>query len=192
MSQSAPDRVDAAVSYSRADQARVEPLIAGLKARGLVVWFDKDIPGGALWEEIIARKYRASGALLFFVSRDSLASQRCSEEVSTARTLGKPIIPILLDPLKLPDDLPDRFVLLPGVIDSLTNFVEHPEVVANRICEAVDAVGDRSRVIASVDCGFGTFAGSQFVAEDVVWQKLKACREGADIATKRLYGSARA
>jgi len=86
--------------------------------------------------------------------------------------------------------LPDRFVLLPGVIDSLTNFVEHPEVVANRICEAVDVVGDRSRVIASVDCGFGTFAGSQFVAEDVVWPKLKACREGADIATKRLWGKA--
>ncbi|MGD9882265.1 MAG: cobalamin-independent methionine synthase II family protein [Reyranella sp.] len=86
--------------------------------------------------------------------------------------------------------LPDRFVLLPGVIDSLTNFVEHPEVVANRICEAVDAVGDRSRVIASVDCGFGTFAGSQFVAEDVVWEKLKACREGADIATRRLWGKA--
>jgi 5-methyltetrahydropteroyltriglutamate--homocysteine methyltransferase len=74
------------------------------------------------------------------------------------------------------------------VIDSLTNFVEHPEVVANRICEAVDAVGDRERVIASVDCGFGTFAGSEYVAEDVVWQKLKACREGADIATKRLWG----
>ena len=86
--------------------------------------------------------------------------------------------------------LPDRFVLLPGVIDSLTNFVEHPEVVANRICEAVAAVGDRSRVIASVDCGFGTFAGSQFVAEDVVWLKLKACREGADIASKRLWGRA--
>lgn len=111
MSQTAPDRVDAAVSYSRADQDRVEPLLEGLKARGLAIWFDKDIPGGALWEEIIARKYRMSGALLFFVSRDSLASQRCSEEVSTARTLGKPIIPILLDPLKLPDDLPDRFVL---------------------------------------------------------------------------------
>jgi 5-methyltetrahydropteroyltriglutamate--homocysteine methyltransferase len=83
---------------------------------------------------------------------------------------------------------PDAFVILPGVIDSLTNFVEHPEVVANRICEAVDAVGDRERVIASVDCGFGTFAGSDYVAEDVVWQKLKACREGADIATKRLWG----
>jgi 5-methyltetrahydropteroyltriglutamate--homocysteine methyltransferase len=84
--------------------------------------------------------------------------------------------------------LPERFVLLPGVIDSLTNFVEHPEVVANRICEAVDAVGDRERVIASVDCGFGTFAGSEYVAEDVVWQKLKACREGADLASKRLWG----
>jgi 5-methyltetrahydropteroyltriglutamate--homocysteine methyltransferase len=84
--------------------------------------------------------------------------------------------------------LPDQFVLLPGVIDSLTNFVEHPEVVANRICEAVDAVGDRSRVIASVDCGFGTFAGQEYVAEDVVWQKLKACHDGADIATRRLWG----
>ena len=84
--------------------------------------------------------------------------------------------------------LPDQFVLLPGVIDSLTNFVEHPEVVANRICQAVEAVGDRSRVIASVDCGFGTFAGQEYVAEDVVWQKLKACRDGADIATRRLWG----
>ena len=86
--------------------------------------------------------------------------------------------------------MPDQFVLLPGVIDSLTNFVEHPEAVANRICEAVDAVGDKSRVIASVDCGFGTFAGSQFVADDVVWLKLQYCREGADIATKRLWGKA--
>jgi 5-methyltetrahydropteroyltriglutamate--homocysteine methyltransferase len=83
---------------------------------------------------------------------------------------------------------PAELIVLPGVIDSLTNFVERPEVVANRICEAVDAVGDRERVIASVDCGFGTFAGSEYVAEDVVWQKLKACREGADIATRRLWG----
>ena len=84
--------------------------------------------------------------------------------------------------------LPAEFLLLPGVIDTTTNFVEHPEVVANRICEAVDAVGDRSRVIASGDCGFGTFAGYEMVAEDVVWAKLKACREGADIATRRLWG----
>src|SRR5438445_9346823 len=85
--------------------------------------------------------------------------------------------------------LPPEFVLIPGVIDTTTNFVEHPEVVANRICEAVDAVGDRSRVIASSDCGFGTFAGGELVAEDVVWAKLKSCRDGADIATRRLWGA---
>jgi 5-methyltetrahydropteroyltriglutamate--homocysteine methyltransferase len=84
--------------------------------------------------------------------------------------------------------LPDELILIPGVIDTTTNFVEHPEVVANRICEAVDAVGDKTRVIASSDCGFGTFAGYELVAEDVVWAKLKSCREGADIATRRLWG----
>jgi hypothetical protein len=50
------------------------------------------------------------------------------------------------------------------------------------------AIGDRERVIASSDCGFGTFAGWEWVAEDVVWAKLKSCREGADIATARLWG----
>ena len=84
--------------------------------------------------------------------------------------------------------LPPEFLLLPGVIDSTTNYVEHPEVIANRICQAVDAVGDRSRVIASSDCGFGTFAGSELVAEDVVWAKLASCRDGAAIATQRLWG----
>ncbi len=84
--------------------------------------------------------------------------------------------------------LPDAFLLLPGVIDSTTNYVEHPEVIANRICEAVDAVGDRSRVVASSDCGFGTFAGGELVAEDVVWAKLKSCSEGAALATRRLWG----
>jgi 5-methyltetrahydropteroyltriglutamate--homocysteine methyltransferase len=84
--------------------------------------------------------------------------------------------------------LPAEFLLLPGVIDSTTNYVEHPEVIANRICEAVAAVGDRSRIIASSDCGFGTFAGEEMVAEDVVWAKLRSCREGADIATRRLWG----
>ena len=83
--------------------------------------------------------------------------------------------------------LPDNMVLLPGVIDSKINLVEHPEVVAQRIETAVAAVGDRERVIASSDCGFGTFAGWEWVAEDVVWLKLKTMREGADIATKRLW-----
>ena len=85
--------------------------------------------------------------------------------------------------------LPEPMLLLPGVIDSTTNYVEHPEVVADRICQAVEAVGDRSRVIASTDCGFGTFAGSENAAESVVWAKLSALTEGAAIATARLWGS---
>jgi len=84
--------------------------------------------------------------------------------------------------------LPDQMLFMPGVIDSTTNYVEHPEVVADRICQAVEAVGDRSRVIASTDCGFGTFAGSEMVADSVVWVKLRALREGADMATRRLWG----
>src|SRR6266850_2271520 len=83
--------------------------------------------------------------------------------------------------------LPDGMLFLPGVIDSTTNVVEHPEVVADRVTAAVEAVGDRTRVLASVDCGFGTFAGSQLVEESVVWTKLRALRDGADLATKRLW-----
>jgi 5-methyltetrahydropteroyltriglutamate--homocysteine methyltransferase len=78
-------------------------------------------------------------------------------------------------------------LLLPGVIDTTTNYVEHPEVVADRIGRAVQAVGDRTRVIASTDCGFGTFAGSEMVAPSVVWAKLRALTDGASIATRRLY-----
>src|SRR6267143_958641 len=83
--------------------------------------------------------------------------------------------------------LPAEMLFVPGVIDSTTNVVEHPEVVADRIAAAVAAVGDRTRVLASVDCGFGTFAGSQLVEESVVWAKLRALREGADRASKRLW-----
>src|SRR2546429_7887052 len=85
--------------------------------------------------------------------------------------------------------LPDAMLFLPGVIDSTTNFVEHPEVVADRICQAADAVGDPSRVIASVDCGFGTFAGSELVAESVGWAKLRALKAGAALPAARLWGS---
>jgi 5-methyltetrahydropteroyltriglutamate--homocysteine methyltransferase len=79
-------------------------------------------------------------------------------------------------------------ILIPGVIDTTTNFVEHPEVVARRIEEAVGVVGDRERVIASTDCGFGTFAGREWVAGSIAWKKLKSLREGADIASRRLWG----
>jgi 5-methyltetrahydropteroyltriglutamate--homocysteine methyltransferase len=84
--------------------------------------------------------------------------------------------------------LPDGMLLQPGVIDTTTNFVEHPEVVANRICQAVDVVGDRSRVIASTDCGFGTYAGWNLVAESVMWAKLRTLVEGAALASARLWG----
>jgi 5-methyltetrahydropteroyltriglutamate--homocysteine methyltransferase len=83
--------------------------------------------------------------------------------------------------------LPAGMLFVPGVIDSTTNVVEHPEVVADRIVAAAEAIGDRTRVLASVDCGFGTFAGSQLVEESVVWTKLRALREGADLATRRLW-----
>jgi 5-methyltetrahydropteroyltriglutamate--homocysteine methyltransferase len=83
---------------------------------------------------------------------------------------------------------PKDLILIPGVIESTSNFVEHPEVVARRIAEAVAVVGDRERVIASTDCGFGTFAGREWVAASVVWKKLAALREGADIASNRLWG----
>ncbi|MFL6796113.1 MAG: cobalamin-independent methionine synthase II family protein [Xanthobacteraceae bacterium] len=84
--------------------------------------------------------------------------------------------------------LPDHLIIVPGVIETTSNFVEHPEVVARRLEEAVAAVGDRERVVASTDCGFGTFAGREWVAEDVVWAKLRAVREGADIASARIWG----
>ncbi len=83
--------------------------------------------------------------------------------------------------------LPAHMVLLPGVVDTTTNIVEHPEVVARRIQEAVAAVGDRERVIASTDCGFGTFTGREWVIEAAVWLKLRSIREGADLASARLW-----
>lgn len=84
--------------------------------------------------------------------------------------------------------LPDHMLLLPGVVESNSNIVEHPEVVARRLEEAVAAVGDRERIIASADCGFGTFTNREYVIEPVVWLKLKALRQGADIASRRLWG----
>ena len=83
--------------------------------------------------------------------------------------------------------LPDDTILIPGIIDSTVNYIEHPQVVCNRILEAVDAVGDRERVIAGCDCGFGTFAGWEMVADSVVWAKFAALAEGARMASARLW-----
>ena len=85
--------------------------------------------------------------------------------------------------------LNDDQLLIAGVIDPLTNIVEHPEVVADRIERVAAVVGDPSRVLAGTDCGFDTSAGWGRVAEDVVWAKLRTLREGANLASKRLFQS---
>jgi 5-methyltetrahydropteroyltriglutamate--homocysteine methyltransferase len=84
--------------------------------------------------------------------------------------------------------MPKDMLLIPGVVETTSNFVEHPEVVARRIEEAVAAVGARERVIAGTDCGFGTFTNREWVIEPAVWLKLAAIRKGADIASARLWG----
>jgi 5-methyltetrahydropteroyltriglutamate--homocysteine methyltransferase len=82
--------------------------------------------------------------------------------------------------------LADDQIIVAGVIDDLTGFVEHPEVVADRIENVARAVGDPTRVMAGTDCGFDTSAGMGRVTEDVVWAKLKAMADGAKIASERL------
>jgi 5-methyltetrahydropteroyltriglutamate--homocysteine methyltransferase len=86
--------------------------------------------------------------------------------------------------------LRDDQYLVAGVIDSLTNIIEHPEAVADRLQRVVEAVGDPRRVQGGTDCGFDTSAGSGRVAEDVVWAKLAALGEGARIASARLFRQA--
>jgi 5-methyltetrahydropteroyltriglutamate--homocysteine methyltransferase len=87
--------------------------------------------------------------------------------------------------------LPRDWLLVTGVIDTTTNYVEHPEVVAERIELAARAVGDPRRVLAGTDCGFDTSTGCGCVADEVVWEKLRSLRAGADLATARLFGGHR-
>jgi 5-methyltetrahydropteroyltriglutamate--homocysteine methyltransferase len=123
-----------------------------------------DVPA----EAILPIIYRARvGALSL-----PLANPRHQHEVEVLRRLPPPA----------------HMLVLPGVIDTTTNYVEHPQVVADRIAQVVGAVGARERVIASTDCGFGTFAGSEMVAPSVVWAKLRALAEGAALASRRLWG----
>jgi 5-methyltetrahydropteroyltriglutamate--homocysteine methyltransferase len=82
--------------------------------------------------------------------------------------------------------IPDDKVLVPGVIDSTTNFIEHPRVVAQRILTFANLFG-RERVIAGTDCGFSTFAGFGAVDPEIVWAKLRALSDGAAIASERLW-----
>jgi 5-methyltetrahydropteroyltriglutamate--homocysteine methyltransferase len=83
--------------------------------------------------------------------------------------------------------VPDDKILVPGVLSTTTNYVEHPELVAERLENFANVVG-RERVIAGTDCGFGTFAGFGPVDPDIVWLKVKSLVDGAGIASRRLWG----
>jgi 5-methyltetrahydropteroyltriglutamate--homocysteine methyltransferase len=122
-----------------------------------------DVPLG----DLAGRLYEArAGALVL-----SMANPRHAHE---HRTLAK-------------FPLPKDWNLVAGVIDTTTNYVEHPEVVADRIEIAAKAVGDPRRVLAGTDCGFDTSTGFGVVAEEVVWEKLRALAAGAKIASERLF-----
>jgi 5-methyltetrahydropteroyltriglutamate--homocysteine methyltransferase len=83
--------------------------------------------------------------------------------------------------------LPADKVLVPGVLDTTCNFVEHPELIAQRIVRYALLVG-RERVMAGTDCGFGHFAGFGAVHPQICWAKMQALAEGARLATKKLWG----
>jgi 5-methyltetrahydropteroyltriglutamate--homocysteine methyltransferase len=125
---------------------------------------DLDVPLEEIWPEV---SHINAGAFML-----SMANPRHAHEYRLFEN------PAFLD---------DR-LLISGVIDTTTNYVEHPEVVADRIERIANAVGDPHRIIAGTDCGFETAAGSKMVVEEVVWAKLKALAEGAAIASKRLLG----
>jgi len=83
--------------------------------------------------------------------------------------------------------LPAGKILIPGVVDSKTNYIEHPDLIADRLANLAGLVG-RENVIAGTDCGFGTSVGPRHVAPSIAWAKLEAMVEGARIASKELLG----
>jgi 5-methyltetrahydropteroyltriglutamate--homocysteine methyltransferase len=82
--------------------------------------------------------------------------------------------------------LPESKILIPGVIDTCSTYIEHPEVIAQRIVRFAQAVG-RENVIAGTDCGFGTFLGTSVIAPSVAWDKLRSLAEGARLASEELW-----
>lgn len=125
---------------------------------------DCDVPLEDIWPEV--SKVNAGAVML------SMANPRHAHEYR-----------LFEDPALLGDR-----ALIPGVIDTTTNYIEHPQVVADRIERVAAAVGDPTRIIAGTDCGFETAAGSKMVVEEVVWAKLRSLAQGAAIASKRLFG----
>jgi 5-methyltetrahydropteroyltriglutamate--homocysteine methyltransferase len=125
---------------------------------------DQDVPLEAIWPDVSKMNV---GAIML-----SMANPRHAHEY---RLFAQP------------GWLGDR-LLISGVIDTTTNYIEHPQVVADRIERIAHAVGDPQRIIAGTDCGFETAAGSKMVVPEVVWAKLRSLAEGASIASKRLWG----
>ncbi|MCB0174679.1 MAG: cobalamin-independent methionine synthase II family protein [Anaerolineae bacterium] len=125
---------------------------------------DCDVPLADIWPEVSQIN---AGAIML-----SMANPRHAHEYR-----------LFEDPAFLGDRL-----LVTGVIDTTTNYIEHPETVADRIERVANAIGDPRRIIAGTDCGFETAAGSKMVVEEVVWAKLRSLAEGAAIASKRLLG----
>ena len=163
--------------YVRACDAHVEALNHALRniprdrVRMHVCWGNYEGPHhcDASFETVfgIARKARV-GALLF-----EAANPRHAHEWTWFRD----------------NTIPDELIIIPGVIDSTTNFIEHPLLIAERIERFASLVG-RERVIAGSDCGFGTFAGFGPVDPEIAWAKLRSLGEGAAIASDRLWGRA--
>ncbi|WP_137177350.1 epoxyalkane--coenzyme M transferase [Roseomonas sp. AR75] len=125
---------------------------------------DHDVPFAEIWPVI--RQARVGGFVLPFANPRHAHEHRIFRDAPLA----------------------DDQVLVAGVIDTTTNFVEHPEVVAERLERIAQSLGDPSRLMAGTDCGFDTSAGRGRVAPDVVWAKLRSLAEGARIASDRLLG----
>lgn len=126
---------------------------------------DRDVPLADIWPSI--RRANVGGFVLPFANPRHAHEYRVFEKV----------------PLEKDQQI------VAGVIDTLTNFVEHPEVVAERLERVAAVVGDPHRVLAGTDCGFDTSAGMGRVTQDVMWAKLRAMRDGAKIASERLFKS---
>ena len=93
----------------------------------------------------------------------------------------------LIDHLQCTPKIDKDQYLIVGVIDTLSAFVEHPEVIADRLELAAEVLGNPTQVVAGTDCGFDTSAGMGRLTSDVVWSKLSALRDGAVIASNRLF-----
>jgi len=167
--------LDAFLAFTAQVVGAINGAIAGLpkhRIRLHVCWgnyeapHDSDVPFEAIWPVIRALDV---GAFVL-----PFANPRHAHEHRVFRAM----------PLA-----PDQS-LVAGVIDTTTNYVEHPEVVAERLERIADSLGDPARLLAGTDCGFDTSAGRGRVAPDVVWAKLGSLAEGARLASARLFGAA--